>query len=110
MFILKLLSTIEDKNLLPKFPCHFINLTKYHSYNQIPFYGSSGLNAGLMHMNFTRMKNFPDGGWIEANMKVFDQYKQKIVLADQDILNILFNKVRPQFCFTFVNAGINGDF
>ena len=62
-------------------------------YCQIPFYGSTGLNAGVMHMNLTRMKQFPDGGWVQANMNVFDKYKKDIVLADQDILNIIFNKV-----------------
>ena len=46
-----------------------------------------------MHMNLTRMKDFPGGGWIAANMKVFDTFKKRIKLADQDILNILFYKV-----------------
>lgn len=61
--------------------------------SQIPFYGSSGLNAGIMHMNLTRMKSFPGGGWTPAVMKVFDNFKQRIKLADQDMLNILFHKV-----------------
>lgn len=61
---------------------------------QIPFYGSSGLNAGIMHMNLTRMKSFPGGGWTPAVMKVFDDFRQKIKLADQDMLNILFHKVK----------------
>ncbi|XP_071538508.1 glucoside xylosyltransferase 2-like [Panulirus ornatus] len=60
--------------------------------NKVPFYGKTGLNAGIMHMNLTRMKNFPDGGWTAANMKVFDKYKKKLRLADQDILNILFHE------------------
>lgn len=60
---------------------------------QVPYYGETGLNAGVMHMNLTRMKNFPGGGWIAANMRVFDTFKKKIKLADQDILNILFHKV-----------------
>lgn len=61
--------------------------------SQVPYYGKTGLNAGVMHMNLTRMKNFPGGGWIAANLKVFDIFKKKIKLADQDILNILFHKV-----------------
>ncbi|XP_042888717.1 glucoside xylosyltransferase 1-like [Penaeus japonicus] len=60
--------------------------------NKIPFYGTSGLNAGIMHMNLTRMKSFPEGGWTPAVMKVFDVFRKKIKLADQDMLNILFHK------------------
>lgn len=70
------------------------NRLKWLIFHQVPFYGKTGLNAGIMHMNLTRMKNFPDGGWTAANMKVFDTYRKKIKLADQDILNILFHKVR----------------
>ena len=44
-------------------------------------------------MNLTRIRNFPKGGWVKANMKVFDTFKKKIKLADQDILNILFYQV-----------------
>ncbi|KAK8744778.1 hypothetical protein OTU49_000611, partial [Cherax quadricarinatus] len=46
---------------------------------------------GIMHMNITRMRKFSEG-WTAANMKMFDKYKKKIKLADQDILNILFHK------------------
>lgn len=66
---------------------------------QVPYYGKTGLNAGVMHMNLTRMKNFPGGGWIAANLKVFDIFKKKIKLADQDILNILFHKVAILFSY-----------
>lgn len=65
---------------------------------QVPFYGKSGLNAGVMHMNLTRMKHFPGGGWTAANLKAFDTFKRTIKLADQDILNILFHKVTTIFC------------
>ncbi|KAG0710148.1 Glucoside xylosyltransferase 1 [Chionoecetes opilio] len=67
----------------------------YHygtSKNVVPYYGQTGLNAGVMHMNLTRMKNFPGKGWVSANMKVFNTFRKKIKLADQDILNILFHK------------------
>lgn len=50
------------------------------------------MNAGVMLMNLTRLRTFP-GGWLNENMQAYDKYKQDIVLADQDILNILFNKV-----------------
>ncbi|XP_063873182.1 glucoside xylosyltransferase 1-like isoform X1 [Scylla paramamosain] len=76
-------------------PC----LYHYGSFrNKVPFYGDTGLNAGVMHMNLTRMKDFPGGGWIAANMKVFDIFKKRIKLADQDILNILFYKY-PEYLF-----------
>ncbi|XP_050714571.1 glucoside xylosyltransferase 1-like isoform X2 [Eriocheir sinensis] len=60
--------------------------------NKVPHYGNTGLNAGVMHMNLTRMKKFPGGGWTAANLKAFDTFKKRIKLADQDILNILFHK------------------
>lgn len=60
---------------------------------QVPYFGKTGLNAGVMHMNLTRMKYFPGGGWIAANLNAFDTFKTRIKLADQDILNILFHKV-----------------
>ena len=67
---------------------------------QVPFYGESGLNAGIMPMNFTRIRQLGqdgDGDWVDINMKIFDKYKSKIKLADQDILNILFNEVIYNF-------------
>ncbi|XP_037783291.1 glucoside xylosyltransferase 2-like [Penaeus monodon] len=82
----------NDKQVAAMAPC----LYHYGSTrNKIPFYGSSGLNAGIMHMNLTRLKSFPGGGWTPAVMKVFDNFKQRIKLADQDMLNILFHK-HPQ--------------
>ncbi|KAF2347421.1 Glycosyl transferase family 8, partial [Trinorchestia longiramus] len=71
-------------------PCLYHYGTSRNS--KVPYYGRTGLNAGVMHMNLTRMKTFPGGGWLEANMAVFDEYRDNITLADQDILNILFNK------------------
>ena len=57
--------------------------------NKVPFYGETGLNAGIMHMDLDRMRAMPDG-WTGATMAMHDKYKAKIKLADQDILNILF--------------------
>jgi hypothetical protein len=56
---------------------------------QVPYYGETGLNAGIMHMDLTRMRALPDG-WTGATMAMHDKYKARIKLADQDILNILF--------------------
>jgi len=58
--------------------------------NKVPFYGETGLNAGIMHMDLDRMRAMPDG-WTGATMAMHDKYKAKIKLADQDILNILFS-------------------
>uniref|UniRef100_A0A2P2IBU6 UDP-D-xylose:beta-D-glucoside alpha-1,3-D-xylosyltransferase n=1 Tax=Hirondellea gigas TaxID=1518452 RepID=A0A2P2IBU6_9CRUS len=60
--------------------------------NKVPYYGETGLNGGLIMFNITRTKMFPGGGWLEANMKIYTQYKDLLVHADQDILNILFSK------------------
>jgi len=58
--------------------------------NKVPFYGETGLNAGIMHMDLQRMRSLPDG-WTGATMAMHDKYKTRIKLADQDILNILFS-------------------
>ena len=58
--------------------------------NKVPYYGETGLNAGIMHMHLDRMRDIPDG-WIGATMAMHDKYKNRIKLADQDILNILFS-------------------
>jgi len=58
--------------------------------NKVPYYGETGLNAGIMLMDLTRIQNIPDG-WTKANMAIADKYKPRIKLADQDILNILFS-------------------
>ena len=73
---------------------------------QVPYYGDTGLNAGVMHMDLNRfvlglvcflsassllprMRSLPDG-WTGAALAMHDKYKARIKLADQDILNILF--------------------
>jgi len=58
--------------------------------NKIPYYGETGLNAGIMHMHLDRMRAIPDG-WTGAAMAMHDKYRARIKLADQDILNILFS-------------------
>ena len=64
---------------------------------QFPTYGSCGLNTGVLVMNLTRMREF-EGGWTENIMQVVHKYKKKMILADQDILNILFsNKVSSRY-------------
>lgn len=46
-----------------------------------------GINAGIMLMNLTRMRYF---GFGQTSIAVQDLYKSRILLADQDIANIIF--------------------
>ena len=59
---------------------------------QIPFYGASGLNAGIMLMNLTRIRSYSNG-WVKEVLQGYDHYKENVTQADQDILNIFFYKV-----------------
>ncbi|XP_063875952.1 uncharacterized protein LOC135108970 isoform X2 [Scylla paramamosain] len=59
-------------------------------FKKFPLYGSSGLNTGVLVMNLTRVRAF-EGGWTENIIPIMEEYKTKLKLADQDILNILFS-------------------
>ncbi|CAG7833217.1 unnamed protein product [Allacma fusca] len=60
----------------------------YNLLSQIPYYGTRGINAGVMLMNLTRMRAFN----FESRAKaIYTAYDQKIVLADQDIINGIFH-------------------
>lgn len=61
---------------------------------EFPFYGSFGFNAGVLLMNLTRMREF---NFVEKVRIIYEQYKDVIQLADQDILSIL----------TYYNPGLN---
>ncbi|RXG67461.1 hypothetical protein Avbf_08014, partial [Armadillidium vulgare] len=58
---------------------------------RIPVYGQSGVNAGVWMMNLTRMRHFP-GGWINTCINVTNEYRSKLLLGDQDIANVIFNR------------------
>ena len=60
---------------------------------EVPFYGETGLSAGVMLFNLTRIRALTDLSWTREVMAIFDEYRNKIVYADQDILNIFFSKV-----------------
>ena len=47
-------------------------------------------------MNLTRIRDLPDISWNHEVMEIYGRYRNDIVLADQDILNIFFNKVREE--------------
>ena len=83
--------------------------------SQIPYYGDTGLNSGVMLIDLDRVRKLVNG-WtgmaesiefvyqthnqfvlIDANffysgasLEITDKYRSRIKLGDQDILNILF--------------------
>ena len=58
----------------------------------MPIYGPTGLNAGIILFNLTRLTNFP-GGFYSSWMKMYERYKSKLQVGEQDIFNPLFNQV-----------------
>jgi UDP-xylose:glucoside alpha-1,3-xylosyltransferase len=72
----------------------------YNSLLSYPYFGSSGINSGVLMMNLTRMRQF--------NFKlkiypIYKQYRDRILLIDQDILNIMFY-YNPDIVYIFDNA------
>ncbi|KAI5643077.1 glycosyl transferase family 8 domain-containing protein [Phthorimaea operculella] len=63
------------------------NLSWYPRFAQHPFYGTLGLNSGVMLMNLTRLREF---GWEDYITPIMLKWKEQIPWGDQDILNILF--------------------
>lgn len=66
-----------------------------------------------MPINLTRLDNFP-GGWNKIVAKTWENYQDVITLADQDILNIIFNQVflknqfvKPQAFYRYIQPTIN---
>ncbi|KAH9379387.1 hypothetical protein HPB48_013602 [Haemaphysalis longicornis] len=59
--------------------------------------GDTGLNAGLLMMNLTRMRVF---GLERRLVELKREFEGQIPLADQDLLNILFTR-HPEGIFTF---------
>lgn len=57
----------------------------------IPYYGlpGLGLNAGVALMNLTRLRELPGGGFTEISRYIWEKYREKLTLADQDVLNLV---------------------
>ncbi|KAJ8050729.1 Glucoside xylosyltransferase 2 [Holothuria leucospilota] len=51
-----------------------------------PYYGELGLNSGVMLLNLTRMRDFK---WSKRLVLIYKQYKDKISLGDQDLINVV---------------------
>ncbi|CAN7988136.1 unnamed protein product, partial [Ixodes hexagonus] len=61
----------------------------YLNYGSVPFPKPYGVNAGVMPMNLTRMRNF---GWVAKVEPFLEKYGKRLKWADQDIVNIVFNE------------------
>ncbi|NXQ67985.1 GXLT2 xylosyltransferase, partial [Quiscalus mexicanus] len=70
----------------------------YSRFARHPYYGSTGLNSGVMLMNLTRIRSarfknslIPGGlTWEEMLYPLYQKYKNYITWGDQDLLNIIF--------------------
>ena len=59
---------------------------------RIPYYGlpGTGLNAGVILMNLTRLRALPGGSFTGAVRSIWDKYgDQNLFYADQDIINMV---------------------
>lgn len=61
----------------------------YRHYGSVPYVKPYGVNAGVMPMNLTRMRNFNWGSRMEP---LLEQYGSRLKWADQDIVNVIFNE------------------
>ncbi|XP_072845538.2 glucoside xylosyltransferase 2 isoform X1 [Pogona vitticeps] len=70
----------------------------YSRFARHPYYGTTGVNSGVMLMNLTRIRNaqfknsmIPTGlTWEEMLYPLYQKYKNYITWGDQDLLNIIF--------------------
>ena len=73
------------------------NIVSTHqaSIPQFPYFGASGLNAGVLLLNLSRLRlAFPGRGWLPEIQAVVHQHpREDLVYGDQDILNVMFHKV-----------------
>ncbi|XP_077425447.1 glucoside xylosyltransferase 1 isoform X1 [Vanacampus margaritifer] len=71
----------------------------YNRFARHPYYGSAGINSGVLLMNMTRIREtfFKNDittvalKWSEILMPLLQKYKLKIPWGDQDLLNIIFH-------------------
>uniref|UniRef100_A0A3B4XVI7 Glucoside xylosyltransferase 1 n=1 Tax=Seriola lalandi dorsalis TaxID=1841481 RepID=A0A3B4XVI7_SERLL len=80
----------------------------YSRFARHPFYGTTGINSGVMLMNMTKMRNtfFKNDmtsvglRWEELLMPLLQKYKLNITWGDQDLLNIIFHH-NPEMLLEF---------
>ncbi|XP_068241061.1 glucoside xylosyltransferase 1-like [Palaemon carinicauda] len=88
--------SFDDRQVAGVTPCLYLYDELYK--RRIPSFGFSGLNAGVLLLNMTRLRRFP-GGWVRMIRRVVDRYNNSLEYADQDILNIIFSGRRTQLAF-----------
>ncbi|KAM8758847.1 glucoside xylosyltransferase 2 isoform 2-T2 [Rhynchonycteris naso] len=97
--IWKLLRQFNSTQLAAMAPEHEIpRIGWYSRFAQHPFYGSTGVNSGVMLMNLTRIRSakfknsmIPTGlAWEDMLYPLYQKYKNDITWGDQDLLNIIF--------------------
>ncbi|XP_074770423.1 glucoside xylosyltransferase 2 isoform X2 [Athene noctua] len=80
----------------------------YSRFARHPYYGTTGVNSGVMLMNLTRIRNtqfknsmIPSGlTWEEMLYPLYQKYKNYITWGDQDLLNIIFY-FNPECLYVF---------
>ncbi|XP_060095539.1 glucoside xylosyltransferase 2 [Heteronotia binoei] len=80
----------------------------YSRFARHPYYGTTGVNSGVMLMNLTRIRNaqfrnsmIPTGlTWEEMLYPLYQKYKNYITWGDQDLLNIIFS-FNPECLYLF---------
>ncbi|XP_019482090.1 PREDICTED: glucoside xylosyltransferase 2 isoform X2 [Hipposideros armiger] len=107
--IWKLLRQFNSTQLAAMAPEHEIPKVGWYSrFAQHPFYGSAGVNSGVMLMNLTRIRSahfknsmIPIGlAWEDMVYLLYLKYKNAITWGDQDLLNIIFY-FNPECLYVF---------
>uniref|UniRef100_A0A8D0SNX3 UDP-D-xylose:beta-D-glucoside alpha-1,3-D-xylosyltransferase n=1 Tax=Sus scrofa TaxID=9823 RepID=A0A8D0SNX3_PIG len=106
--IWKLLRQFNSTQLAAMAPEHEIpKIGWYSRFARHPFYGSAGVNSGVMLMNLTRIRSaqfknsmIPTGlAWEDMLYPLYQKYKNAITWGDQDLLNIIFYFNPGRFSF-----------
>ncbi|XP_023347736.1 glucoside xylosyltransferase 2 [Eurytemora carolleeae] len=81
----------------------------------VPSYGVKGLNSGVVLLDLDRIRK-TEKSWTNTILAIYNKYKKKMRLGDQDLWNIYFNK-NPEKLYdlnctwnyreAFCNEGIN---
>ncbi|KAM7062711.1 glucoside xylosyltransferase 2 isoform 2-T2 [Molossus nigricans] len=107
--IWRLLRQFNSTQLAAMAPEHEIpKIGWYSRFAQHPFYGSAGVNSGVMLMNLTRIRSaqfknsmIPTGlTWEDMLYPLYQKYKNSITWGDQDLLNIIFY-FNPECLYVF---------
>ncbi|XP_073500867.1 glucoside xylosyltransferase 2 [Phyllobates terribilis] len=103
------LKQFNDTQLAAMAPEHEVpKIGWYSRFARHPFYGTTGVNSGVMLMNLTRIRKqqfknnmIPAGlTWEEMLHPLYQKYKNYITWGDQDLLNIIFS-FNPENLFVF---------